>query len=95
MAQGVTVDRTFVLADDSLTRELGYTAMSRGRHRNDLYLAERPDEPRAEYGPVQAEHRTALDRLVAALQDERGAVLAIDSGQHHESGMMFSFDVTA
>jgi hypothetical protein len=81
VAQGVTVDRTFVLADDSLTRELGYTAMSRGRHRNDLYLADRLDEPRAEYRPVQAEHRTALDRLVAALQDERGAVLAIDSGR--------------
>ena len=81
VAQGVTVDRTFVLADDSLTRELGYTAMSRGRHRNDLYLADRPDEPRAEYAPVQAEHRTALDSLVAALQDERGAVLAIDSGR--------------
>jgi conjugative relaxase-like TrwC/TraI family protein len=81
VAQGVTVDRAFVLADDSLTSELGYTAMSRGRHRNDLYVADRPDEPRAEYAPVQAEHRTALDRLVAALQDERAAVLAIDSGR--------------
>jgi hypothetical protein len=81
VAQGVTVDRTFVLADDSLTSELGYTAMSRGRHRNDLYLADRPDEPRAEYAPVQAEHGTALDRLVAALQDERAAGLAIDSGR--------------
>jgi hypothetical protein len=81
VAQGVTVDRAFVLADDSLTSELGYTAMSRGRHRNDLYLADRPDEPRAEYAPVHAEHRTALERLVAALQNERAAVLAIDSGR--------------
>jgi ATP-dependent exoDNAse (exonuclease V) alpha subunit len=41
VAQGVTVDQAFVLADDSLTSELGYTAMSRGQHRNDLYLADR------------------------------------------------------
>ena len=29
-AQGATVDRCFVLADDTMTREHAYTALSRG-----------------------------------------------------------------
>ncbi len=37
-AQGATCDRTFVLGDESLHQELGYTAMSRGRQRNQLYV---------------------------------------------------------
>jgi len=39
VAQGLTVDHAFVLADDGLDRELAYTALSRGRHSNRLYLA--------------------------------------------------------
>lgn len=45
-AQGATVDRALILADDSLTREHGYTALSRATDRNDLYLA--VDDPRVE-----------------------------------------------
>lgn len=41
-AQGATVDRCFVLADDTLHREHAYTALSRGRHGNDLYVT-RPE----------------------------------------------------
>lgn len=37
-AQGATVDRCFILADDTLDREHAYTALSRGRHGNDLYV---------------------------------------------------------
>src|SRR3546814_14563802 len=37
-AQGATVDRCLILADDTATREHAYTALSRGRHSNDLYL---------------------------------------------------------
>ncbi len=36
-AQGTTVDRAFVLADDRLDRETGYTALSRGRIENRIY----------------------------------------------------------
>jgi hypothetical protein len=43
-AQGMTTGRTLLLADDTLTRELAYVALSRGRGRNDLYLA--IDDPR-------------------------------------------------
>ncbi len=41
-AQGLTVDRTYVLADDRLTRETAYTALSRGRHENQLYAVASP-----------------------------------------------------
>jgi hypothetical protein len=41
-AQGVTVDRAFILARDGLPREHAYTALSRGRLSNDLYVAD-PD----------------------------------------------------
>lgn len=37
-AQGATYDRTLFLGDDRLYRQAGYTALSRGRARNDLYL---------------------------------------------------------
>ncbi|MGD0881294.1 MAG: MobF family relaxase [Acidimicrobiales bacterium] len=37
-SQGLTVDRAFVLATDSLTREAGYVAMSRARKGTDLYV---------------------------------------------------------
>ncbi len=41
-AQGLTVDRAYVLADDRLTRETGYTALSRGRDENRLYAVASP-----------------------------------------------------
>jgi conjugative relaxase-like TrwC/TraI family protein len=36
-AQGVTVDRAFLLGSDRLTREAGYVGLSRARARTDLY----------------------------------------------------------
>jgi ATP-dependent exoDNAse (exonuclease V) alpha subunit len=38
-AQGATTDHALVLADDALYNELGYTALSRGRRSNKLYVA--------------------------------------------------------
>src|SRR3546814_17428193 len=37
-AQGATVDRCFVLVDETMTREHAYTALSRGRHGNELFI---------------------------------------------------------
>src|SRR5690606_7337526 len=37
-AQGATIDRCFILADDTPNREHAYTALSRGRHSNDLFM---------------------------------------------------------
>jgi conjugative relaxase-like TrwC/TraI family protein len=69
-AQGATVDRCYVLADDTLTREHAYTALSRGRHGNELYAAaadRRADERHAvEVEPDQlAAIRHALGRSAA------------------------------
>ncbi len=37
-AQGATADRCLVLVDDTMTREHAYTALSRGRHGNELFI---------------------------------------------------------
>lgn len=37
-AQGMTCDRVLVLGDETFTIELGYTSLTRGRDRNELYL---------------------------------------------------------
>ncbi|MGH3441228.1 MAG: ATP-binding domain-containing protein [Nitriliruptorales bacterium] len=37
-AQGLTCDATFVLGDESIYREWGYVALSRGRNANHLYV---------------------------------------------------------
>src|SRR5688500_12721901 len=43
IAQGMTVDRAFVLGSPEIYREWGYTAMSRGRWENRLYVVA-PDD---------------------------------------------------
>jgi conjugative relaxase-like TrwC/TraI family protein len=62
-AQGSTYDRALVLGDDSYTIELGYTSLTRGRDRNQLYLVAptRDDEhgPSLDRDPV-AEFTEAL-----------------------------------
>ena len=71
VAQGLTVDHAFVLAGPGLNRELGYTALSRGRESNHLYAARDPDTARVEYAPDRpaprrpdrAPHRPARDEL--------------------------------
>jgi conjugative relaxase-like TrwC/TraI family protein len=81
VAQGLSVDHALVLADDNLTRELAYTALSRGRHSNHIYLAREPDDARAEYAPTSRIGREPLKRLTAALKTSRATVLAIDTGR--------------
>jgi ATP-dependent exoDNAse (exonuclease V) alpha subunit len=69
IAQGMTADRAFVLAGSGLCREWGYTALTRGRRENHVYLAGREAYDRDEHAPrngVQA--LTPLDRLQAALE---------------------------
>ncbi len=39
-AQGQTCDHAYVLGDDHLYREAGYSALTRGRHENHLYTAQ-------------------------------------------------------
>ncbi len=80
VAQGMTVDRTFVLAGDTLGRELAYTALSRGRKSNRLYVTAGRSDAREEIAPVDPFHRPPVDALTARLQDSGAAALAIDTG---------------
>lgn len=45
-AQGATVDHLHLLADDGIFNELGYTALSRGRHANHIHLVAARDQHR-------------------------------------------------
>jgi conjugative relaxase-like TrwC/TraI family protein len=75
-AQGATVDRCFVLVDETASREHAYTAVSRGRHGNDLFVvsADRREEERhaAEAQP------DPIDQLRAAVQRSSAQRLALD-----------------
>ena len=79
VAQGATVNRAYVLGH-GLSRESGYTAMSRGRDANHLYVADAvPD--REEFAPAEPGRRTAVERLVRDLQRSTAESLAIDAGE--------------
>jgi len=70
-AQGMTCDVSFVLGDDQLYLEAGYTALSRGRQRNELFVvaATEPD----------CDTATLDDNdIVAALSRSRAQTLATD-----------------
>ena len=51
-AQGMTCREAFVLAPGPVSREWGYTALSRGREANRLYTAAGEPDERAEYAPA-------------------------------------------
>ena len=78
-AQGATVDRCFVLVDETASREHAYTAVSRGRNGNDLFVvaADRRSEERhaAEVQPHP------LAGLRAAVQRSSAQRFALDELQ--------------
>ena len=86
-AQGATVDRCLVLGDDRLYRQAGYTALSRGRLANDLYLIgvdDRDTYPELEldrHGAVVED--TPRERIVRALHRDGGKELAGDIAARH------------
>jgi conjugative relaxase-like TrwC/TraI family protein len=77
VAQGLTTERTFVLADVGGTREWLYVAMSRGRQTNRLYIADE-DRARDEFAPVDPHRPDAWRRLAAALARSEAQPMAID-----------------
>ncbi len=81
-AQGMTCDRALVLASDALFQEAGYTALSRGRKENRLYLVA-PDPPDVDVGHgVYGARDDPLDGLVSALEHSRRKHLALDRLVH-------------
>jgi hypothetical protein len=80
-AQGATYDRALLLGDDRLYRQAGYTGLSRGRERNDIYLVVDDDR---EHDPELERHGTAVDeqpleRFIRALNRDGAKVLAHDA----------------
>lgn len=68
-AQGITVDSSHVLADDSMTRENFYVAMTRGSETNIAYVAvDKPDPSHDGPHPGDNEEATARSVLVGVLQ---------------------------
>jgi conjugative relaxase-like TrwC/TraI family protein len=76
-SQGITCDRALVLGDDSFTIELGYTSLTRGRDRNQLYVvASRRDESHG-----RAPARDPIDAFRAALGRSGAKTAAIDAAR--------------
>jgi conjugative relaxase-like TrwC/TraI family protein len=78
-AQGLTADTALVLADDSLFQEAAYTALSRGRHTNRLYLVDtEPERPEERHAP-EPDRLGGLDSLIASLTRSEAKELALDA----------------
>lgn len=79
-AQGATYDRALLLGDDQLYRQAGYTGLSRGRRRNDIYLVADDGRDRdielEEHG--HPEHDAPTDRFVRALVRDGAKTSAIE-----------------
>ena len=86
VAQGLTVDHSLVLATGGIGNEWAYVALSRGRESNRLYVAEREDDGRAEFAPVDQASAGAMERLRRSLETSQAQVLAIDSGTPSREG---------
>jgi hypothetical protein len=77
-AQGLTCARAFTLGSDTLYREQGYVAMSRGRLGNHLYVVgPRPLDPdSAAHAPTR--DRSPQELLAAGLATSKAQTLAVD-----------------
>jgi ATP-dependent exoDNAse (exonuclease V) alpha subunit len=79
VAQGATVDRAYVLADGGMCREWGYTALTRGREQNHLYVPADRIVERDEYGPRgQTIGADPIAQLTFALARSESEPLALD-----------------
>ena len=74
-AQGVTVDRTLLLGSDDLYRQAAYVGLSRGRDRNDLYVAHDSDIDPERHGAIDLGEPT--DRLASSFARDGSKTLAV------------------
>lgn len=77
-AQGATCDHALVLVDETMPREAIYTAMSRGRQRNDLYLAVNAGRDDIAHAPEIT--RDPVDVLIAGIERSAAQQMATDRG---------------
>ncbi len=78
-SQGATVDRCLVLASDTLDGQAGYTALSRGRVDNRIYLIAQPETDPEQHHPTRQLPDPGA-QLAEALKTDRSEHLAIDHG---------------
>jgi ATP-dependent exoDNAse (exonuclease V) alpha subunit len=83
-AQGLTVNRAYILATQEAGREWLYMALSRGRHENRLYGAAPALHERAEFAPAE-KTKDAAAVLELAVERSQAQRMAIDSRERRES----------
>jgi hypothetical protein len=76
-AQGATVDRAFVLGSDQLSREWGYTALSRHRDEARFYVVS-PASIERNLPDLEPDEDPLADRLKEMLGDSHAKTLALD-----------------
>jgi hypothetical protein len=81
-AQGLTVDRAFVLGSEAIYREAAYVGMSRGRHRNDLHTGAGVDQA----DPLSTDCDAPLDTGQPEKQLERALVRSRAQHAAHDLG---------
>lgn len=78
-SQGMTTDKAFVLGDETLYKEWGYVAMSRGRIENRLYAVAGVDLDREDTGGQVARPADPVSALTRSLARSRAKELALDA----------------
>jgi hypothetical protein len=74
----MTCDQTLVFANRALFREAGYTALSRGRRENRLYVVA-PDLPEVDLSfGIRGERSNPLELLVSTLERSHAKHLAVE-----------------
>jgi conjugative relaxase-like TrwC/TraI family protein len=76
-AQGMTVDRAFVVLGDGLSKEEAYTALTRAREGTELYALSREPVERAEIAPAKEEREIGVAELGSAMERSEQPALAI------------------
>jgi hypothetical protein len=77
-AQGMTVDRAFVVLGDGLSKEEAYTALTRAREGTELYAVAREPVDRAEIAPARDERKLGADELGRQMERSDQRALAVD-----------------
>lgn len=80
-SQGMTVDAAFVLGDETMYREWGYVAMSRGRQENRLYVVTPLDIAREEAGGAAQEKQDPIEHISRALSRSQAKQMAIEESR--------------
>jgi hypothetical protein len=76
-AQGATLRQTFLLADDTITHQRGYSGLSRGTAGNDVYVVGAPDE-RDDVRHVTEEKPDPLEQLTVILARSEAKTMSLD-----------------